>query len=160
MDYKKLREIVLRILKDNERGLLESSLYELVVTYTFKEPDNSVTHEEVRDALQTLEFGGYVERSISGAIRRGMTPHEKFLDAIRHKEEKVVRRFLQNDTDSEMLNAGLISAVINNRVEIVRLLLEAGADRNYQEPLFGKTSLQYVGSQTSSEITRLLESNE
>jgi ankyrin repeat protein len=68
----------------------------------------------------------------------------------------IVKKLLERGIDSAAKNAALVSAVINNRTGIVRLLVEYGAEVNARDPLFGRTPLMYATSRTSEEITELL----
>lgn len=160
MNYHIPFELVLEIIEDHEEGISEARLCDLVNARLWKEVGYNVTRLQVREVVISLASQFDIHITPNGELSPAVNTREKFLDAIRRNQEKIVHRFLENGTDIEILNAGLVCAVITNRVEMVRRLLAAGADPTHQESLFGKTPAMFIGSQTSPEIIRLLESNE
>jgi hypothetical protein len=79
------------------------------------------------------------------------------MDAARCGHVAVLERILAEGVGQEAKDAALISGVINNLPEVVRLLLEAGADVHAKDSLFGKDALMYVTGGTSERVVRLLE---
>jgi hypothetical protein len=154
------RELILEIIEDHEGGLSEARLCDLVNARLWKKVGYNVTRTQVREVVISLASQLDIHITPNGELSPAVNTREKFLDAIRRNQEKIIHRFLENGTDTETLNAGLVCAVITNRVEVVRHLLAAGADPKHQEPLFGKTPAMFISSQTSSEIIHLLQSNE
>lgn len=126
-------------------------------------PSSLVTKSELRRYVHRILF----DLKVSGVIERvpDQTPiefrrvargRERFLDATRRGHTAIVRKLLDRGVDAAVRNAALVSAVINNRTEIVRLLIASGAEVNDKDVLFGRTPLMYATSRTSKEILELL----
>src|SRR5262249_17510542 len=77
-------------------------------------------------------------------------------EAARSGNSRVLEKLLAEDIEQSEKNEALISAVINNEVKAAKVLLDAGADVNARDNLFGKTPMMYVTKRTSNEIVRLL----
>src|SRR6266705_5029339 len=155
--YELVREAVVELTTEDEDGITVECLIKKVALSL---PDDLFDRaSEMRACVQRVVFDlktqGILEQLTeldSVEIRPAAKGREAFLDAIRRGHAKVAKRLLATGVDLALKNAGLVSAVINNRVEIVRLLIDAEADVNSRESLFEKTPLMYVTSRTSKEI--------
>src|SRR5262249_3670139 len=101
----------------------------------------------IRRIIFDLKNAGIVE-DVPNIKPRQIRPlikgREALMDATRRGHAVIVARLLTEEVEPDTMNSALISAVINNRVEIVRLLIKAGADVNARERLFDRTPLMYI----------------
>ena len=79
------------------------------------------------------------------------------MNAARFGQDTIIKRLLAGKIDQETKNAALISAIINNQTAVVQQLIEAGANVNAREQLFGRTPLMYITNKISKEIETLLK---
>jgi hypothetical protein len=161
-EYETALDVVLQTLAECELGVDITSLTNEAVEVLF--PQRNFRKRAVKDYVQRIVFdlweAGIVEPvpdSQPIMIRPLALGREAVLDATRRGHTAIVKRLLGGPIDSETKNTALISAVINNRVEIVRLFIQAGADVNTRETLFHRTPLMYVSDRTNKAITMLLK---
>ena len=87
------------------------------------------------------------------------TTQDQFREAVRAGDQPVVIRLIpESDLDARdpLGAAALHDAVWSGRVEIVRLLLQAGADPNITHLEAGSTPLDYAAVKNEPEIAQLL----
>ena len=112
-------------------------------------------HDQI--VLETSGSIEYVPDTEPVEIRLPVKSRKAFIEAARRGHSPIVQRLLAEGVGQKTKDAALISAVINDRLGIVKLLLDAGADVHAKDSLFGKDALMYVTDRTSKEIVRLLE---
>jgi hypothetical protein len=161
-EYQHVKEMVVQVLSDYEDGISVDRLTKKVSE--LMSPDTVSRYSElwayVKRAQLDLEGSGLIERIPNAdpvEVRLLCTGREAVMDAARRGHSAVLTRLLGEGVDQEAKNAALISAVINNRVEIVRMLLDAGADVHAKDSMFGKYALMYVTARTSKQIVQLLQ---
>ena len=160
--YELVRKAVVELTTEDEHGI---TVHWLMKRVALSLPDDLFDRSsEMRTCVQRVVFDlkaqGILEQLTdldSVEISPAVKGREAFLDAIRRGHTKVAKRLLATGVDLSLKNAGLVSAVINNRVEIVRLLIDAEADVNSRDSLFERTPLMYVTPRTSKDIVRLLK---
>jgi len=116
--------------------------------------------EYVRAILFDLRAEGVIEdvpETNSHEIRLKAKGRDALIEAARRGHTTVIKRLLFEGVDADSQNAALVSAVINNRVEAVKLLIKAGADVNAREELFDRTPLMYARSKAGQEVVKLLK---
>ena len=161
-DYRHVKEVVLQVLPDYEDGIsierLARKVSELVPHS--EAPRLSEVRDHVKRARIELEAGGFIEHvpdTNPAEFRLPVKGREAFVGAARRGHVAVLTRLLVEAVEQETKDAALISAVINDRLEAVRLLLNAGANVHARDSLFSKDALMYVTDRTSGQIVRLLE---
>ena len=110
---------------------------------------------------------GHVELGVSGLvenvpdtdpteIRLALKRRKAFIEAARRGHTAIVQQLLTEGVGQKTKDAALISSVINDRLEIVGLLLDAGADAHAKDGLLEKDAMMYVTKRTNKEIVGLL----
>jgi ankyrin repeat protein len=157
-EYHFIQERTLRILSLHEDGLsIERLVHSVAQTMPpeFSKQFRELRHF-VRQVLFDLKARGKVELHNDWAYLPDEEVPSLHTAASRGKTA-VVKSLLDGaGVSDEERNEALISAVINNRLEAVKLLLEAGADVNAEDRLFGRTAMMYVTKRTRKEIIELL----
>lgn len=158
--YEIIREALIEIVLDGYDGvgaeLAARCLCECL-------PSSLVTKGELRCYVRRILF----DLKVSGLIERvpDQTPIKYrpvararvgLVDAAMRGHTATVTKLLDRGVALAAKNAALVSAVINDRAGIVRLLIESGAEVNAREPLFGRTPLMYATSRTSKGTMELL----
>lgn len=161
-EYQLVRDALLEVLSDYDDGI---SVERLVKKVSELMPPGEVPRPgELRSYLKRaqidLEAGGLIERvpdTNPVHVRRPVKGRDAFVDAARRGHIAVLKRLLAEGVGQEPKDAALVSAVINDRPEAVRLLLDVGANVHAKESLFGKDAMMYVTGRTSSRIVDLLK---
>ena len=161
-DYQIVKQTMLQSLTHYEDGVSVellikkvSELLPLGAVSRFTELRAYVTRARIE-----LETSGLIE-SVPDTepveIRLPVKGREVFVEATRRGHIAIVQKLLADGVGQKTKDAALISAVINDHPEIVKVLLDAGADVHAKDALFNKDALMYVTKRTSKEIVRLLE---
>lgn len=80
----------------------------------------------------------------------------RFYRAIDHRDQESIKKLLNDKHPNALINTALLHAVEKDNAEIVKLLLDAGADTNVSTTVRGWTSLHIAGSNGNEDITKLL----
>lgn len=161
-EYQLVRDVLLEVLSGYEDGV---SVGRLVEKVSESMPYGEVLRpaqlrSHLKRARIDLEAAGLIERVPDAdpvRIRLPVGGREGFMDAARRGHVVVLKRLLAEGVGQETKDAALISAVINNFPDAVRLLLDCGANAHAEDDLFGRDALTYVTGRTGDEIVRLLE---
>ena len=153
----RIREIV-----GDEDAMTERQVVDRVATRVARDVEHEVAQlrSEIRAVLHDLERAGEYDREPGpdgGTVVPAVRTATELVYAIQAGHMSIVRRALTRDLGPTALHAGLVSAVINNRADAVRWLLDAGADATAPEPMLGKTPWMFVGPRTNPSIIRALE---
>lgn len=160
-EYQLVRDALLEVLSDYDDGISVERLAEKVSGSMppGKVPRPGGLWSYLKRALIDLEAGGLIER-VPGTnpvrVRPPVKGRDAFVGAARRGHAAVIKRLLTEGVEQEPKDAALISAVINDHPEVVRLLLDAGANVHAKESLFGKDATMYVTGRTSGRIVDLL----
>jgi hypothetical protein len=158
--YEIVREALIEMLLEAEdEGCVEQAARDISDYLPSSLISKSGLRRYVQRILFDLKESGLIERvpdTTRIEFRLVARVRERFLDATRRGHTAIVRKLLDRGIDTDTKNAALVSAVINNRTEIVRLLVDFGAEVNRRDALFARTPLMYATSRTSKEIVRLL----
>jgi hypothetical protein len=111
--------------------------------------------QQVRSAVFDLKLGGVLDSVANYACLR--SEEKPSLRAVASCGNiRILEELLAEAADQDEKNEALISAVINNQLTAVEMLIAAGADVNAKDNLFGRTAIMYVTKRTRKEIVRLL----
>ena len=156
-DHNYLKERIIRVLSLHVDSISIEQLIRAVVQTM--PPEFAVRLSDVRPHVKSALFDLKLSRTVvsnAGRVSLNSEGEPSLGEAVRSGNSRVLERLLAKDREQSEKNEALISAVINNQVMAVKVLLDAGANVNARDSLFGKTPMMYVTKRTNNEIVRLL----